>query len=60
MEGEEHHKTDEIGKTAPAGAGRMPPDDVTEINPAEFFDPEEFGIGACRRARERGTDILKP
>jgi hypothetical protein len=44
MEEDEHHKTDEIGKNAPADAGRTAADDLTEIDPSEFFDPEEIGV----------------
>ena len=44
MEANKHHKTNEIRKKAPANAGRMTPDDLTEIDPSELFDPAEFGI----------------
>jgi hypothetical protein len=43
MEGEEHHKTEGIEKNAPAHTGRTVPNDLTEIDPSELFDPAEFG-----------------
>jgi hypothetical protein len=44
MEEDERHKTHEIEKKAPANAGRTTPDDLTEIDPSELFDPAEFEI----------------
>jgi hypothetical protein len=44
MDGNEHHKTHEIEKKAPANAGRTTPDHLTEFDPWELFDPAEFEI----------------
>ena len=53
MEGDPHHKTEENKNIAPADGDLTPPEDFTEIDPSEFFDPEEFGI---KRPSSRNAD----
>jgi hypothetical protein len=39
---EERKKTDKLNEERPAGGAPAAPDDLAEIDPVDFLDPEEF------------------
>jgi len=54
MKGEHRQKIEQNEKQGPVEDVKTAPDDLIEIDPAEFWGPEEFGIG------RRGFDTQRP
>jgi hypothetical protein len=56
MEGEHHPKSGEIEKKGSLGGAEILSDELIEIDPADFIDPDEFGQRPTPRIeREKGN-----